>query len=314
MTQHSVLFFYSLFPFFILKSFHICFRYWQKKLQLITFVPKPNDFFKPLYHNYGGNFKVRESKNELSSVGFVCNFQIGPAGVALEGTFSTSGPRLMGLSLDFTFKGLHDVNDSVCRGFKRLFVFRLSDMLWADICVWQPDLFHPSGKYPWCIYFRSLMCHCVRLKTACFSLDGGTKGELCGLLFLSYWCFYDYLFHQLFIFSPNINSSFCLLTARDRLILFSIKYTPSYITNLKHVHILIQVYNFLNLSDSFSWEKRTMNASTVTCFLALGVLLCLNTVSVNNTNSRPSNIITLSVLWYSVKNIVIFEFVTIAPG
>ncbi|KAK2844994.1 hypothetical protein Q5P01_011653 [Channa striata] len=29
----------------------------QKRLQLITFVPKPNEFFKPLYHNYGGNFK-----------------------------------------------------------------------------------------------------------------------------------------------------------------------------------------------------------------------------------------------------------------
>ncbi|KAM9353549.1 interleukin 21 receptor, tandem duplicate 1 [Symphorus nematophorus] len=31
--------------------------YLQKKLQLITYVPKPDDFFKPLYNNYGGNFK-----------------------------------------------------------------------------------------------------------------------------------------------------------------------------------------------------------------------------------------------------------------
>ncbi|KAF3692291.1 Interleukin-21 receptor [Channa argus] len=31
--------------------------YWQKRLQLFTFVPKPSEFFKPLYHNYGGNFK-----------------------------------------------------------------------------------------------------------------------------------------------------------------------------------------------------------------------------------------------------------------
>uniref|UniRef100_A0A3Q1ETM1 Interleukin-21 receptor-like n=1 Tax=Acanthochromis polyacanthus TaxID=80966 RepID=A0A3Q1ETM1_9TELE len=30
---------------------------WQKKLKLITYVPKPNEFFKPLYHNYDGNFK-----------------------------------------------------------------------------------------------------------------------------------------------------------------------------------------------------------------------------------------------------------------
>ncbi|GLD53129.1 interleukin-21 receptor-like protein [Lates japonicus] len=29
----------------------------QKKLQLITFIPRPNEFFKPLYHNYEGNFK-----------------------------------------------------------------------------------------------------------------------------------------------------------------------------------------------------------------------------------------------------------------
>ncbi|XP_038566615.1 interleukin 21 receptor, tandem duplicate 1 isoform X1 [Micropterus salmoides] len=31
--------------------------YWQKKFQLITYIPRANDFFKPLYHNYGGNFK-----------------------------------------------------------------------------------------------------------------------------------------------------------------------------------------------------------------------------------------------------------------
>uniref|UniRef100_A0A8C4EKS1 Fibronectin type-III domain-containing protein n=1 Tax=Dicentrarchus labrax TaxID=13489 RepID=A0A8C4EKS1_DICLA len=38
----------------------LCFSqkpYWQKKLQVITYVPTPNEFFKPLYHNYGGNFK-----------------------------------------------------------------------------------------------------------------------------------------------------------------------------------------------------------------------------------------------------------------
>ncbi|KAM7383018.1 hypothetical protein PAMP_002706 [Pampus punctatissimus] len=29
----------------------------QKKIQLITYLPKPNEYFKPLYHNYGGNFK-----------------------------------------------------------------------------------------------------------------------------------------------------------------------------------------------------------------------------------------------------------------
>ncbi|XP_022602126.1 interleukin-21 receptor-like [Seriola dumerili] len=31
--------------------------FWQKKLQLITYIPKPDEFFKPLYHNHGGNFK-----------------------------------------------------------------------------------------------------------------------------------------------------------------------------------------------------------------------------------------------------------------
>ncbi|XP_039972841.1 uncharacterized protein LOC120783737 isoform X2 [Xiphias gladius] len=29
----------------------------QKRIQLITYIPKPNEFFKPLYHDYGGNFK-----------------------------------------------------------------------------------------------------------------------------------------------------------------------------------------------------------------------------------------------------------------
>ncbi|KAI3361326.1 hypothetical protein L3Q82_013504 [Scortum barcoo] len=30
---------------------------WQKRIQLIRYIPKPDDFFKPLYHNYEGNFK-----------------------------------------------------------------------------------------------------------------------------------------------------------------------------------------------------------------------------------------------------------------
>ncbi|XP_054903232.1 interleukin-21 receptor-like [Poeciliopsis prolifica] len=30
---------------------------WQKKLKMMTFVPRPNDYFKPLYHSHGGNFK-----------------------------------------------------------------------------------------------------------------------------------------------------------------------------------------------------------------------------------------------------------------
>ncbi|KAM6995269.1 uncharacterized protein LKV04_007493 [Tautogolabrus adspersus] len=31
--------------------------YLQKKLHLITYIPTPQEFFKPLYHNYEGNFK-----------------------------------------------------------------------------------------------------------------------------------------------------------------------------------------------------------------------------------------------------------------
>lgn len=31
--------------------------YLQKKIHLITYIPKPDEFFNPLYHNYGGNFK-----------------------------------------------------------------------------------------------------------------------------------------------------------------------------------------------------------------------------------------------------------------
>lgn len=49
----------------ILWFFHIGFRFAQKKLHLLTYIPKPDMFFTPLYHNYGGNFKV--SENNLSS-------------------------------------------------------------------------------------------------------------------------------------------------------------------------------------------------------------------------------------------------------
>ncbi|KAM4736515.1 interleukin 21 receptor, tandem duplicate 1 [Anableps anableps] len=31
--------------------------FWQKKLRMITFIPRPNEYFKPLYQNYEGNFK-----------------------------------------------------------------------------------------------------------------------------------------------------------------------------------------------------------------------------------------------------------------
>ncbi|KAK5620361.1 hypothetical protein CRENBAI_025149 [Crenichthys baileyi] len=30
---------------------------WQKKLRMITYIPRPNGYFKPLYQNYEGNFK-----------------------------------------------------------------------------------------------------------------------------------------------------------------------------------------------------------------------------------------------------------------
>ncbi|XP_012714308.2 interleukin-21 receptor [Fundulus heteroclitus] len=30
---------------------------WQKKLRMITYIPRPNEYFKPLYQNYEGNFK-----------------------------------------------------------------------------------------------------------------------------------------------------------------------------------------------------------------------------------------------------------------
>lgn len=118
------------------------FRYLQKKVQHFLVIPNPNEFFKPLHQNYGGNFKVR--KNKTHSSGIVCNFQIGPAGAAQEGTFSTSGPCLMGLSP----KGFLDMNDSVCRGFRRLFVFHLSYMMWVDICITARPV-PPLWKIPW---------------------------------------------------------------------------------------------------------------------------------------------------------------------
>uniref|UniRef100_A0A3Q2DI91 Interleukin-21 receptor-like n=1 Tax=Cyprinodon variegatus TaxID=28743 RepID=A0A3Q2DI91_CYPVA len=37
--------------------FCVCFfRCWLKKLRMITYIPRPHEFFKPLYQNYDGNF------------------------------------------------------------------------------------------------------------------------------------------------------------------------------------------------------------------------------------------------------------------
>lgn len=44
-----------------------------------------------LWRELQGKGKQKTKQND-TSLGFVCNFQIGPAGVAQEGTFSTSGP------------------------------------------------------------------------------------------------------------------------------------------------------------------------------------------------------------------------------
>ncbi|XP_037532650.1 interleukin-21 receptor [Nematolebias whitei] len=30
---------------------------WQKKLKMVMYIPRPSEYFKPLYHNYEGNFK-----------------------------------------------------------------------------------------------------------------------------------------------------------------------------------------------------------------------------------------------------------------
>ncbi|XP_020500180.2 interleukin-21 receptor [Labrus bergylta] len=53
--------------------------YLQKKLHLITYIPTPQEFFKPLYHNYEGNFKdwVKPvfSENDFLSINSDVNVQ-----------------------------------------------------------------------------------------------------------------------------------------------------------------------------------------------------------------------------------------------
>lgn len=36
-------------------------RCWLKKLKMISFVPSPDEFFKPLHQKHQGNFKVRDT-------------------------------------------------------------------------------------------------------------------------------------------------------------------------------------------------------------------------------------------------------------
>ena len=40
--------------------FQIMSRFWLKKLQTLTYIPKADSFFWPLYHTYDGDFKVRD--------------------------------------------------------------------------------------------------------------------------------------------------------------------------------------------------------------------------------------------------------------
>lgn len=61
--------------------------------------PQARDVFHAPLQQLWRELQGKTKQNSHSSVGFVCNFQIGPAGVAQEGTFGTSGPCSKGLSL-----------------------------------------------------------------------------------------------------------------------------------------------------------------------------------------------------------------------
>ncbi|KAG7216516.1 hypothetical protein INR49_002002 [Caranx melampygus] len=40
----------------------------SQKLKLMPYIPNPQGFFKPLYNNHGGNFKVKKTKTKLRSI------------------------------------------------------------------------------------------------------------------------------------------------------------------------------------------------------------------------------------------------------
>uniref|UniRef100_A0A672I008 Fibronectin type-III domain-containing protein n=1 Tax=Salarias fasciatus TaxID=181472 RepID=A0A672I008_SALFA len=79
------------------------FLFLQKKLELVTFVPKPDHFFKPLYQNYRGNFKVRGGRVRLDQQGD----ETGPAGGAIGGQSETgpAGGAIGGAERDWTSRG-----------------------------------------------------------------------------------------------------------------------------------------------------------------------------------------------------------------
>lgn len=104
-------------------------KLWKNK------IPDPNEFFKPLYGTYGGNFKVKTRTHATHPVFCVISKaaqQVLPKG----GTFGTSGPSCGGISPltsclgAFTVRVTHGAGAS--RGF--FFVFHLFNMLWADSC------------------------------------------------------------------------------------------------------------------------------------------------------------------------------------
>lgn len=83
---------------------------------------------------------------------------------------------------------------SQCAGASRDFVFHVYEMLWVDICVWQPNLFHPIGKYPIIHLFQVFYVSLCQSKNSLFSLDMGTEWKKCGLNRFAVWnigCYFD---------------------------------------------------------------------------------------------------------------------------
>uniref|UniRef100_A0A3Q4GCG3 Fibronectin type-III domain-containing protein n=1 Tax=Neolamprologus brichardi TaxID=32507 RepID=A0A3Q4GCG3_NEOBR len=112
----------------------LCVYVLHVKLQVITYIPRPDEFFKPLYHNYEGNFKVRRQNDVTRCV--LCVISKSSQQVLPQGDFLHIWTLFCGTFPRLHTKGLRDVNESVCRGFKNLFRYQY-EILWSSLRSYQ---------------------------------------------------------------------------------------------------------------------------------------------------------------------------------
>lgn len=147
-------------------------KLWKNK------IPDPNEFFKPLYNIYGGDFKVKnknkqtkklkENKTHTSHSAFCVVSKVAHQMLPVGGIFSTAGAPhcspLLGPCNTGTFPSCSGASTAVTNAAGALLFFNCSTRCRQISVGNNSTCSTPVEITPQYIHLRPLMCHCFRLE------------------------------------------------------------------------------------------------------------------------------------------------------